>query len=135
MDGSWFQVYFGIRNSRENLEGDGGACSRYSEAKKGVIVIPESVFVWGDASELLMDDDNNTNAGNDKLNKEILDVLWGKTDKYEKLNGICEEGFDVMSCQFSIHYLMNDIEKLSNLIQNISNNLKQDGYFRYLFRW
>ena len=55
--------------------------------------------------------------------------MWGKTDKYEKVNGICQEGFDVMSCQFSIHYLMNNLEKLSNLIQNISNNLKQDGYF------
>ncbi len=123
-----FKFILGLDNSRENLEGEGGACSRYKDAKKKNNDT-KSVFVWGDASELLIDDENNTNAGNDKVNKEILDVLWGKSDKYPNVNGICEEGFDVMSCQFSIHYLMDSIEKLSNLIKNISNHLKQDGYF------
>ena len=53
----------------------------------------------------------------------------GKSDKHAKINGICEEGFDVMSCQFAIHYLIDNMEKLSNLIQNISSNLKSGGYF------
>ena len=105
-----FKFVLGLDNSRENLEGEGGACSRYSEARKKNSDT-KSVFVWGDASELLIDEANNQNAGKDKINKEILDVLWGKSDKHVKINGICEEGFDVMSCQFAIHYLIDNMEK------------------------
>ena len=37
--------------------------------------------------------------------------------------------FDVISCQFAIHYMFKDEQTLQNFIDNISNNIKVNGYF------
>jgi len=67
----------------------------------------------------------------DKDNKLVNQVLWGITNN-QNLNryyNFVNEGFDIVSCQFSIHYFFETENKLDNLIWNIDKHLKNGGYF------
>ena len=46
-----------------------------------------------------------------------------------------KQGFDTVSCQFSIHYFFKNEESLDMLLENVSNSLKEGGKFCNMFRW
>jgi mRNA (guanine-N7-)-methyltransferase len=46
-----------------------------------------------------------------------------------KLRGRGENGFDVVSCQFALHYFFESRETLDGFFQNVAENLKSGGYF------
>jgi hypothetical protein len=98
---------------------------------------------------------NNTNANvndvnNDKKDKKIkirtpnisnnyiIDVIFGNIPKkdlennYRSLipynNVMNRNKFDVVSCQFAIHYMFKDEKTLTNFIENVANNIKEGGY-------
>jgi hypothetical protein len=50
-------------------------------------------------------------------NKKLIDTIFTKDKK-----------FDIISSQFAIHYLFDSSTSVSNLILNIKNHLKTDGY-------
>jgi hypothetical protein len=90
------------------------------------------MLIWGDSSKNIL----NGDAGNDELNRYYLNVIYGRvgrqniTSKKLKLfHGMGKQGFDTVSCQFSIHYFFNNEESLDTLLENVSNSLKDGGKF------
>lgn len=76
---------------------------------------PNVVFILGDTSKLMFPD---YDVG---LTKEAVRVLKEQIpSKYM---------FDVVSCQFCIHYYFETETKLRQLLQNVNDNLKVGGYF------
>ena len=70
--------------------------------------------------------------------KIILDILYNRNledvpEKYiainKNLSGKALEKFDVISSQFSIHYYFKNIETLMGYILNLTENIKEGGYF------
>jgi len=69
----------------------------------------------------------------DTINKYYLDVLYGRakgnTIKLRKLEGVGLDGYDVITCMYAIHYMMNNETALDNFLRNVSENLLDQGYF------
>ena len=134
----------GMDLNRDNLENiDNGACVRVlkmmNDKTKGTSPLLENILViWGDSSKEMI----SSEAGKDVLNKYYLDVLYGKVP-VENLNnnklrrfhnlgntmGDNKNGFDLVSCQFSIHYFFENEITLNGFLKNVSDNLKKGGKF------
>ena len=84
----------------------------------------------------------SSEAGKDTLNKYYLDVLYGnvplekvennKLRRFYNLGNTSQEGnngFDLVSCQFSIHYFFGNEIDLNGFLKNVSDNLKKGGKF------
>ena len=132
-----FTFVLGIDNNKDNIENSkDGACQRYFDIKSRCgDKLPRTVFVWADATKPFITPSLNDNAGLDQNNSNILNLLWGKNDiqnvqpEQKDLWGICSSHFDVISCQFAIHYFFKDKPTLDNVIRNISENTKENGFF------
>ena len=120
----------GMDNVKNNIESKNGACDRYVDKKRRYKnKVPDAVFVWGDASK------EWNKAGMDSQNNDILNILWGGIneadipDNMKRLYGSCLNGFDVINCQFAIHYLFGDKTNFDILLNNISTHINYNGYF------
>ena len=79
----------------------------------------------------------NTEACATDKGKEITRAVFGEGPRDEKKlgkgvvrqYGKGEDGFDVVSNQFSIHYFFENIEVLNNFLRNVSECCKVGGYF------
>lgn len=124
--------------NRDNLENkENGACNRVLNAikdeNKNKPMLKNTLMVWGNAAFNM----ENGNAANDDLNKYYLDVLYGTVEqtlvensKLQRMYGLLKDNrFDVISCQFSIHYFFENKVKLSGFLENISSNLNVGGKF------
>ena len=76
---------------------------------------PNAYYVWGDTSKLIFP---NQDAGLNDMQKIRLKEYIPK-----------KNNFDIVSCQFCLHYYFETETKLQNLVQNIKDNLKVGGYF------
>ena len=70
------------------------------------------------------------------MNKHYLDILFGNiskelvtNSKLKKMYGLAQRKFDVVSCQFSIHYFFQSLVKLDIFLENVSTSLKKGGHF------
>ena len=126
---SKLELVVGIDIGKEGLENNkDGACKRYHKLlmqKKPDL--PEVYFIWGDCSKNI----KNGDSGLDDENKEHLKILWGTDNnlKNHRLFGKVKEKFDVVSCQFGIHYFLENKDKFNQFVKNIAENLKTGGYF------
>jgi len=110
-----------------------GACKRMLEwAKRSPAVAKLSdrtMLIVGDATKNI----SNGECTRDNLNRYYLDVLYGRmpgnTPKLKKLEGVALEGFDVVSCMYAIHYMMDTEDTLDAFLRNVSENLLDQGYF------
>ena len=109
-----------------------GACVRYINIKKRKETYPTVFFIWGDSHKNI----SSGESALDKLNKYYLDVLYGTIAKKMVLNkhlqsqwGKAKDGFDIVSCQFAIHYFFKNKETIDGFLQNIDDNVKENGYF------
>ena len=89
----------------------------------------KSILILGTATKNI----ENGDCAFDNINKYYLDVLYGRskgnTSKLRKLEGIASDGFDVITCMYSIHYMMNNETSFDNFLRNVSENLLDQGYF------
>ena len=124
----------GIDVNRENLEHiENGACNRIlNNYDKTQRMIDNILFIWGDSSKKFKDG----SAAKDDLNKYYLDILHGNIDsetisnkKLKDFYKLGNNNFDIVSCQFSIHYFFKDLETLQGLLENVSSLLKPGGVF------
>jgi len=125
---------FGIDLSKDNLENKlNGACARYLNARKTNKFMPYALFVNGNSAY-------NIKNGNAMLNdkaKQITQAVFGVGQKDEdKLGkgvyrqyGVGESGFNVSSCQFAIHYFLENPDTLQGIMRNIAESTKLNGYF------
>ena len=125
---------FGIDYSKDNLENRlDGACARYLKAKKINKIMPFALFVNGNSSYNVRD---GAAMLNDKA-KQITAAVFGNGPKEaEKIGkgvarqyGIGEDGFNVASCQFAMHYFLETPDTLQGFMKNLTQCTKINGYF------
>jgi len=127
---------FGIDISKDNLENRlDGACARFLEFRKDFKSIPYALFVNGNSSA-------NIKSGSAMLNDKAVQITKavfgeGKKEGVEdrlgkgvlRQFGKAEEGFNVSSCQFALHYFFETQSTFQNFIRNVSECTKVGGYF------
>ena len=125
---------FGIDISKDNLENRlDGACARFLKMKKSNKNIPYALFVNGNSSYNIKD---GSAMLSDKA-KQITSAVFGRGPKEaEKIGkgvarqyGRGDEGFNVSSCQFAIHYFFETPDTLKGFMKNIAECTKHNGYF------
>jgi hypothetical protein len=124
----------GIEIGYDNLNNavDGASKRLLEWAKRspaGAKLADRTMLLVGDATKNI----SNGECTRDNLNRYYLDVLYGRmpgnTPKLKKLEGVALEGFDVVSCMYAIHYMMDSEDTLDAFLQNVSENLLDQGYF------
>lgn len=125
---------FGIDKSSKNLENPlNGACARYLNLRKQTKNMPAALFVNGNTSYNIK---NGSAMLNDKA-IQITKAIFGLGPKDpEKLGkavlaqyGKGEDGFNISSCQFAIHYFLENPETLQGFLRNVAECTKLNGYF------
>jgi hypothetical protein len=125
---------FGIDKSKNNLEDRlDGACVRYLNSKKVNKFVPHALFVNGDSSYNIK---NGSAMLNDKA-IQITKAIFGEGPKEpDKIGkgvarqyGKGEEGFNISSCQFAVHYFLENPETLLGFMKNLAECTKLNGYF------
>jgi hypothetical protein len=124
----------GVDISQDNLENRlNGACARFLNNKKNNKNIPYALFVNGNSAYNIK---NGSAMLNDKA-IQITKAVFGIGSKdVEKLGkgvarqyGVCEDGFNVSSCQFAIHYFLENPDTLQGFLRNVAECTKLNGYF------
>jgi hypothetical protein len=125
---------FGVDISKDNLENRlNGACARYLNMRKQNKNMPYALFVNGNSAY-------NIRRGDAMLNdkaKVITSAVFGygpkEADKIGKgvarQYGKADEGFNVSSCQFAIHYFFENPDTLQGFLRNVAECTKLNGYF------
>jgi len=125
---------FGIDISKDNLENRlNGACARYLNMKKQNKTMPYALFVNGNSAYNIRNGDAMLN---DKA-KVITSAVFGygpkESDKIGKgvarQYGKGEDGFNVSSCQFAMHYFFENPDTLQGFLRNVAECTKLNGYF------
>src|SRR6185312_4137916 len=108
----------GIDIDEKNLTNENdGTIKRYEDLKaKGEKYPAKAEFIWGDSSRHL----NTGAAGQDAVNREYLRSI---------LTSRGPSSFDMVSCQFALHYFLGSQKTLDDFLYNVSLNLKPNGYF------
>ena len=127
---------FGIDISKDNLENrTDGACARFLNYRKDFKSVPYALFVNGNSSA-------NIKSGAAMLNDKAIQItkaVFGEGAKegmesrlgkaVVRQYGKGEEGFNVSSCQFALHYFFETQNTFQNFIRNVSECTKVGGYF------
>ena len=125
---------FGIDLSKDNLENRlNGACARYLNSKKINKNMPYALFVNGNSAFNVK---NGSAMLNDKA-KQITAAVFGNGPKdAEKIGkgvarqyGKHDDGFNVSSCQFAMHYFLESPDTLQGFMRNLAECTKLNGYF------
>lgn len=141
-DGKYHSV-LGVDLARDNIthpkEGS------YARAEKQYYVIrenehsvdrvevhPKFVFVIGNCAKPLHD--GSAADGLDEESKKVLRFVYQPSavppaPYYRRIAGLAANGFDVVSCQFAIHYFFENRDTLNGFLANVSNNLRPGGIF------
>jgi len=124
----------GIDYSVDNIENQlDGACTRYLRERQKKNSIPKCMFLSGDSSKNIR---NGAAFGDKERNKLIMQRLYGHGSRdVEEIGagvaamfGVGENGFDIISNQFSTHYFFKDKQTLLEFAKNLSENCKVGGY-------
>ena len=125
---------FGVDVSRDNIENKiDGACVRYLNQKKRFSTIPIALFVQGNS--ILNIKSGEAIVGDS--NKNITKAIFGTGARDKKVLGEVpynmygegENGFNVCSIQFAIHYMWESLETLHGFLRNVSETTKVGGHF------
>ena len=92
-------------------------------------LIGRTLLIQGDMSKNIA----NGEAAADALNRYYLDVIYDRAEpnspKLRSLRNIGVEGFHMISCMYAIHYMFSNEGTLRNFLKNVSENLRENGYF------
>lgn len=132
-----FTKVMGIDVVRDNIENrKNGAYARTLEGFQKFNLDKNKhqfVYLTADASERFTP--QYVEAMGDPEDKQVAKVLFGmhrtsqiKDPQLAKYNGYMKGGFDVISCQFAIHYFFESENTLDNFIFNVDTYLKKGGY-------
>lgn len=113
----------GIDPSRDGITNSfNGAISRYNNFKKGKPAFPPMYFFQGNGGALFNYEDQFRSLGGiTPEDKRLMDKFFSK-DPSKRTQ------FDRISCQFSIHYMFENKETLTNFKQNINDYLAPGGF-------
>jgi hypothetical protein len=124
---------YGIDNSKDNIDNKiDGVCSRYLDYKK-IYSVPYALFTLGDSTLNIRNGEAFKNEKSKLINRAIFGNGTFHVDKMEpaivRQIGKATNGFDVSSCQFSIHYFFESKYTLHNFIRNVAECTKLHGVF------
>ena len=109
-----------------------GACARYLNSKRYNKNIPKAIFLQGNSSMSL----KQGLASDSNKNNNIIQTIFGLSkpeNMQEKMvvdmQGVAKHGFDIVSCQFAIHYMFKDKQTLEGFLLNVSECCAHNGYF------
>ena len=131
---SKLKFVFGIDLARDNITNRlDGICARYLNYRKKFKNIPDALFVNGNASVNI----RNTDGILTDKGKQITRAVFGQGPKdvkelgegVYKQYGKGEDGFNICSIQFAIHYMFENQVTLQNFLRNVSETTKVGGYF------
>lgn len=132
-----FTKVMGIDVFRDNIENrKNGAYARTLEALQKFKVDTKKhsfVYLTADASQRFTP--SYVESINDPDDKQVARILFGtqrsnqiRDESLVRYNGYMRNGFDVISCQFAIHYFFENENTLDNFIYNVDTYLKKGGY-------
>jgi len=125
---------FGIDVSKDNIHNRiDGACSRYLNQVRKSQNIPKALFVNGDSGLNI----RNGQSFSTEKDKQITKAVFGQGPKDLSLlgkavynqYGVAERGFNVTSCQFAMHYFFKNKTTFHQLLRNIAECTKINGYY------
>lgn len=126
-------VVYGIDVSSANISDPvDGCCMRYITSRREGKVIPRCFFQHGDSSKSILSGDAFYTDAERQYNSLIFGTPHTLTEigkGVQPLVGVGQNGFDVCSCQFAIHYFFKDMTTLRTFIQNVADCTKVGGYF------
>ena len=131
---SKLRFVFGIDISKDNINNQmDGACARYLNSAKKYNKLPKVLFVTGNSSLNI----RNGDAVDTDKDKQIIKSVFGNGPKDIALlgkgvynqYGIGENGFNISSCQFAMHYFFENKTTFHNFLRNIAECTKINGYF------
>jgi mRNA (guanine-N7-)-methyltransferase len=125
---------FGIDISKDNLENRlNGSCARYLTMRKQNKNMPYALFVNGNSAYNIKKGDAMLN---DKAKQITLAVFGNGPKEADKIGrgvsrqyGIGEDGFNISSCQFAMHYFFENPDTLQGFLRNVAECTKLNGYF------
>lgn len=124
----------GVDISEDNIHNRrDGACTRYLKLKSQHSNIPKAIFLQAKSNERIKD---GTACFTEK-GKEVMKALYGIGPKdKQKLDkqvfafyGVGRTGFNVVSCQFALHYFFQNKNILYGFIRNVVEGCSLNGYF------
>jgi hypothetical protein len=124
----------GIDLNKDNIENRlDGACARYLNYAKKYTTIPKAIFINGNSFINI----KNGDAFATEKNKQIIKALFGEGAKNEVVlgkgvynnYGIAQNGFNISSIQFALHYMFENESILNEFLKNVSQCTALDGYF------
>ena len=128
------QFVLGIDLSKDNIENRfDGACARFLNYFKKYKEMPKALFVNGNSSINIKSGDA---LFTDK-NKQIIKAIFGEGTKNELTlgkgvynnYGIANNGFNISSIQFAIHYMFENELIFKEFINNVAECTALNGYF------
>jgi hypothetical protein len=125
---------FGIDVSKDNINNNkDGACSRYLSSRKKYKNMPDALFVTGNSSTNI----RNGSAFATETDKQITRAVFGTGPKdvtmlgkgVYRQYGVGQNGFNISSCQFALHYFFENKTSFHQFLRNIAECTKLQGYF------
>ena len=100
-----------------------GAISRYNNFRKKMPKFPKMEFGVANGSLELNYSDQAKSVNMSDENKQLLIKYFG-----ESKNSISKHKFDIINCQFMVHFMLKSKETFTNYANNVNNYLNKDGY-------
>lgn len=124
------KVYFvlGIDLSKDNINNvNDGACIRYLRQLKKIKEKTKYVYIEGNSGIKLNDD---FSEGNEVSIQVLQHVQGEKKSDFTNMPafGIVENGFDLGTIQFSLHYMFESKEMIHNFMWNCCKTIKLKGH-------
>jgi len=124
----------GVDVSKDNIMNrTDGACARYlTEASKYGNIF-DAIFLHGNSAQNIRSGD----AFEGHKEKTIAKAIFGEGPKVRadlgasvyKAYGIAQEGFNISSCQFALHYFFESVRTMHNFVRNVAECTRVGGVF------
>jgi hypothetical protein len=125
---------FGIDVSKDNIMNrENGACARYLSESSKYHNMPDALFLHGNSAKNIRSGD----AFDGHKEKTIAHAVFGEGPKIRadlganvyKAYGIAQEGFNISSCQFALHYFFENVRTMHNFVRNVAECTRVGGIF------
>ena len=125
----------GIDLSYDNIHNKkDGACARLIKIHQESSHIPDTLFVVGDSGIDLFSEKNEMS----NIDRITLDVIFGRSRVRDteqlpvvvnRNRGIAQNGFNICSVQFALHYMFKSETVLDSFLKNVATVTKLGGFF------
>jgi SAM-dependent methyltransferase len=125
------KLVVGIDKSQDNIENpNDGAYARLLQSHQPASnKDADIIYIPMDFSQEI--DNRYIQSIKDEKTKDIVELMWGNKTlpRLERYHNIANSTFDMVACQFAIHYFFENMGTLRAFLKNVDNVIKQGGYF------